>query len=342
MVEFLPELRSAREASQRAVAWLLNHIEPDGAPADCEERNGWSRLGWGLAIGGQYDAAAALVSWVGANRIAANGGFQPGRLNGQGYIASYPNYWLGTYVISAWLAGRVDLAMRSMNYLRAQQDPVTGGLPIALETQDEPVCDMLSTAQVGLSALVVGDRETAELCADWVRALSVQSPDESPVFFSCRKGNALWEQPDAAFAWAAAADFSQPRQAYYTPGMGAVFLARYAARYSCAASLEAAQRLVSFNIKGHPAQFNDLESVQACKFGWAVGELGLADPAGDWTPWIKRMIQWFIERQSPEGWWGPSNFADPHPSIADRLTKTSEHLMELSVCMAALGRTRVR
>jgi len=342
MCELLPELRAAREASQRAVIWLLGHIGPNGEPADCEERNGWSRLGWGLAVGGQYDAAAALVSWAGANRIADDGGFEPGRLSGQGYIASYPHYWLGTYVISAWLAGRIDLAMRSMRFLRAQQDPVTGGIPMMPESLGDPVCDMLSTAQVGLSALVVGDRETAERCAGWVRALSVQSAEDSPMFLSCRRGASLWDRPDSAHAWAAITDFSQPRQAYYTPGMGAVFLARYAARYSCTASLEAARRLVAFNIKGSPAQFDDLESVQACKFGWAVGELGLADPEGDWTPWIQRMIHWFLERQSPDGWWGPSLFADPHPSIADRLTKTSEHLMELSVCMAALGQARAR
>jgi len=335
------DLEEAHLASRRAVKWLLDHVGPNGEPSDSAERNGWSRLGWGLAIGGQYDASASVVSWVGANRLGADGGFQPGRLTGQGYIASYPHYWLGTYVISAWLAGRVDLAMRSMAYLSAQQDPETGGLPMACNVEGEPVCDMLSTAQVGLSALVVGDHETAEGCARWVRACAKQSANDSLRFHSCRKGEALWTDPDPAFAWSAITDFSQPRQAFYTPGMGAVFLARYATRYDCGASLDAARDLMAFNILGNAAQFDDLESVQACKFGWAVGEMALADPNGDWLPWVGRMIRWFTERQSPEGWWGPSVFADPNPSIADRLTKTSEHLMELSVCMAAVGAARV-
>jgi len=331
------ELRAARNARERAVAWLLARIGPEGEPEDALERNGWSRLGWGLAVGGQFDAAAAVVSWVGANRIAADGGFQPGRVSGQSYIASYPHYWLGTFVISAWMAGRLDLAIRSMAYLRSRQDPATGGMPIALDLPGEPVCDMLSTAQVGLSAVVLGDRETADACARWVRSLASQSAAESLVFHSFRKGEAVWSDPDPAFAWAAAADFAKPRQAFYPPGMGAVFLARYAGRYGCSSSLDAARRLLEFNIRGHQAQFDDIASVQACKFGWAAGEMSLADPEADWTPWVRRMITWFVDRQAPEGWWGPSTFADPDPSIADRLVKTSEHLMELSVCMAALG-----
>jgi hypothetical protein len=224
-----------------------------------------------------------------------------------------------------------------MAYLRAQQDPAKGGLPMVLAAEGEPVYDMLSTAQVGLSALVVGDRETADGCARWVRRLAEQSAQSGLVFHACMQGERLWTEPDPAFAWSSVVDFAQPRQAYYSPGMGAVFLARYAARTGCEASLAAARRLLEFNIRGNPAQFDDLESVQACKFGWAVAEMALVEPEGGWQRWVSRMTQWFIERQSPEGSWGPSHFADPNPSIADRLVKTSEHLMELGVCMAALG-----
>jgi hypothetical protein len=337
-------LSRARAACDRALGWLLNHVGPRGEPADAQERNGWSRLGWGLAIAGRPEVAAAVVSWAGANRISPEGGFRSGRLQGQGYIASYPHYWLGTFVISALLAGRTDLATRSMAYLRSRQDPATGGVPMALAGTGggDPVCDMLSTAQVGLSAVAIGDRETADGCARWVRALAEQSPETSMLFHSARQGEALWTDPDPTFAWAAIADFAKPRQAFYPPGMGAVFLARYAGRYGCAASLDAARRLLTFNMRGTEAQFSDIASVQACKFGWAVGEMALVDPEGGWLPWVLQMTQWFIERQSPEGWWGPSTFADADPSIADRLVKTSEHLMELSVCMAALGAAQAR
>ncbi|MDI4655135.1 hypothetical protein [Xanthobacter autotrophicus] len=337
MQETMLELDAARTACARAADWLGSHVGSDGEPADAAERNGWSRLGWGLAVAGRPDAAAAVVSWIARNRIAADGGFQPGRLRGQDYIAVYPHYWLGTFVVSAWLAGRLDVAMRSMAYLRTRQDTQTGGIPMVSEADGEPVCDMLSTAQVGLGALVTGDRETAEKCALWVRALAEQSAGESLVFHSCRKGADLWIDPDPAFVWSAVADFSRPRQAYYTPGMGAVFLARFAARYGCAQSIAAARRLLAFNLNGSSAQFDDLASVQACKFGWAVAEMALADPEGDWHPWVQRMTRWFLDRQSQEGAWGPSAFAMAAPSLADRLVKTSEHLMELSVCMAALG-----
>jgi hypothetical protein len=54
------------------------------------------------------------------------------------------------------------------------------------------------------------------------------------------------------------------------------------------------------------------------------------------------MAQWFMDRQAPEGWWGPSRFADADPSYADRLVKTSEHAMELSVLIAAMGAEQAR
>jgi hypothetical protein len=296
------------------------------------------RLGWGLAVAGRYDVASRAVAWLSHNRITPEGCATPGYTNGQGYIATYPHYWLGTFVISAWMTGQVGFAMRSMAFLKSKQDPVTGGLPMTRDDDGRPqVCDMLSTAQVGLSALVVGEHDVAHLAARWVRRLAEQDARKSLIFHACMRGDALWTEPDSAAAWTAINDFSKPRQAFFPPGMGAVFLARYAQRYHCEASLQAARRLMAFNMLGHEGQFDDLESVQACKFGWAVAELYHADPEGDWAGWVERMTEWFLVRQDAEGWWGPSKFADPDPSIADRMVKTSEHLMELTALSTALG-----
>jgi len=336
------DLGKAIDARDRAVAWLVDHVAPNGTPDDSDLRNGWMRLSWGLAVGGRPEVGAAVAQWIEINRLDQSGAFINQPLVGQPYIDQYPNYWLATFVIGAWLVGRTDLATRSMTKLASAQDTVTGGLPMSLAGRDgRPVHDIMSTAQVGLAALVVGEHEVAHHCARWVRKIAEQSAKESLTFHACEQGGNLCTEPDPAVRWASIIAFDEPRQAYYQPGMGAVFLARYSRRYGCAVSLESARRLLDFNLQGSDQQFADLDSVQACKFGWAVGEMHLADPDGGWLPWVKRMTQWFIERQSNEGSWGPSRFADANPTVADRLVKTAEHVMELSVLMAALATAQV-
>ncbi|BBF72022.1 hypothetical protein SBA_ch2_5550 [Sphingomonas bisphenolicum] len=330
--------RTALVARDRSVDWLLKHIESDGRPADCDTRTGWSRLGWSLAVAGEPAAASAVVSWAAKHRIGENGDYLPGFMEGQSYISQYANYWLGTFVVSAWMAGSFDIALRSMDYLASQQDPVYGGLPTRLDSGNHPagICDVLSTAQVGLSALITGQLDVADKVYRWLEGLLAAQPSDGN-FYMFRQGEDVWRTPDPAFAWAAIVPFNQPRQAFYGPGMAAVFLARYAHIRHRLEAIELARGFLAYNVNGTQEQFTDIESVQACKFGWAVGVMHQADPEGGWGKWLAPMMQWFIDRQAPEGWWGPSRFADPNPTFADRLVKTSEHLMEITALISALN-----
>jgi hypothetical protein len=334
-------LTQASLARDRALEWLVAHVESDGTPHDCEVRNGWMRLPWGLAVCGRSEIGAAVARWIEGYRLEPSGAFAPCPLTGQAYVDQFPHYWLGTFVIGAWLVGRQDLAIRSMRWLEAAQRP-SGGMAMLLPGENgEPVEDILSTSQVGLAALICGEHEIARKCADWVIGIARQNAAETATFYACMQGGELCTRPDPLVRWSSIIPFDQPRQAYYQPGMGAVFLANYARRYDCPESLNSARRLLAFNLKGSDAQFADLASVQACKFGWAVGEMHLVDPDGGWRPWVDRMTRWFIERQAPDGSWGPSRFADGEPSVADQMIKTAEHVMELTVLMKALASDQV-
>lgn len=340
MFEMRACVGEAMASRDLARTWLLNHIGSDGQPADSETRTGWSRLGWALAVAGEPAAAGAVVEWAARNRIGADGNYLPGYMGQQGYISQYANYWLGTFVISAWMAGRGDIALRSMAYLRGQQDSRTGGLPTRLDAGNHPagICDLLSTAQTGLSALHTGLMDVADGVYGWIEGLlNLQTPGNL-TFNMIRQGDSLWQDPDPAFAWSTIVPFSKPRQAFYGPGMAAVFLAPYAHMRGRPEAITLARQFLQYNLDGTPEQFSDVESVQACKFGWAVGVMHQADRDGGWDKWLEPMARWFVDRQSPEGWWGPSRFADPDPSVADRLVKTSEHLMELSTLIAGLGK----
>jgi hypothetical protein len=330
-----------RAARDRGVRWLLDHTAPDGCPVGAVERNGWGRLPWALAVSGESEAAARVIAWAERGQLAADGNFAPGVAFGMGRFGTYP---LAHFAIGAWLAERFGVALRAMDALRAWQDPATGGCPIAPPAdRATDVCDLLSTAQVGLAAVITGQDDVADLCWRWAAELvSLQPADAGTRFFTFRRGRDLLAHPDNTLEWLAITDFSKPRQTYYTPGMAAVFLAAYAARRSQPEALATAKRLLRFNVEGTVEQFTDAASVQVCKFGWGAAAVLVADPESDLLPHLMRMGDWFIGNQRADGTWAPSTFLVSDPSDVDKLVKTAEHVMEVNAVLAALGTARSR
>jgi hypothetical protein len=231
-----------------------------------------------------------------------------------------------------------------MDALRRMQDPATGGFAIApVADRATDIYDLLSTAQVGLAAVITGQDDIAELAWRWVADMAALQPEDAGSrLYSFRRGTALLTEPDQALEWLAITDFARPRQTYYTPGMAAAFFAAYAQRTGASEPLALARRLLAMNLAGCAEQYEDEGSVQICKFGWGVASMLVADPDGDWLPHVERMGDWFIAHQSPDGAWTPSSFLAPEPSDIDKLVKTAEHVMEVNAILAALGTARAR
>ena len=329
-----------RASRDRGVAWLLNHMASSGEPDGARERNGWARVPWALALGGESAAGAAMLAWVERGQIAADGLFTEGPALGAGRFPAYP---MGHLAIGAWLLERGDIALRIMGALRRMQD-AHGGLPIALPGMPgADTADLLSTGQVGQAAVVTGQDDIAERVFDWVaRLLELQPADAGSRFFSFRRDGALLVEPETALAWPAITDFSKPRQTYYTMGMAAVFLTAFGARAGRAELFAKARALLQRNIDGCAEQFDDPESVQICKFGWGAAMLYAHDPASDLLAEVARMGDWFIAHQAEDGSWSPSTFFVPEPGVVDKMLKTAEHVMEVNAILSALGTARGR
>jgi hypothetical protein len=330
-----------RAARDRGVRWLLDHTAADGCPVGAAERNGWGRLPWALAVCGESEAAARVIAWAQRGQLAADGNFASGVAFGTGRFGTYP---LAHFAIGAWLAERFDVSLRTMAALREWQDPVSGGCPVAPSADRiTDICDLLSTAQVGLAAVITGQDDMADRCWRWVADLVDRQPaDAGKRLFTFKRGADMLVDPDASLQWLAITDFVKPRQTYYTPGMAGVFLASYAARRDRPEALALAKRLLRFNIEGTGEQFNDPASVQVCKFGWGTAAVFVADPASDLLPHLLRMGDWFAGNQHGDGAWAPSTFVAPQPSDVDKLVKTAEHVMEVNAVLAALGTARGR
>jgi hypothetical protein len=133
-------------------------------------------------------------------------------------------------------------------------------------------------------------------------------------------------------------DFRKSKQYYFQPGAAAAFLANYGSRVVDSGALKLATDLLELNVRGTAAQFDDLESVHICKFGWGAAEMLTADPTGGWAPQVERMADWFEERQNDDGSWDPSAFTLTGPATdVDRMWKTAEHLMEVMMMETALA-----
>jgi hypothetical protein len=277
-----------------------------------------------------------VIAWAERTQIAADGGFAPGPALGSARFLAYP---LAHLAIGAWLLERFDVALSTLEALRRLQDPAAGGFPIAPpRDRGADVYDLLSTAQVGLAAVIAGQDDIADAAYRWIAdLLNAQPANAGSRLYTFRQGLQLLTRPDSALEWLAVTDFSKPRQTYYTPGMAAVFLAAHAQRRRIREPLAMASTLLERNITGCAAQYDDLESVQLCKFGWGVAAMYAVDRDSAWVPHLVRMTDWFVARQATDGSWAPSSFLQPKPSDIDRLIKTAEHVMEVNAIVAALG-----
>lgn len=331
-------LTRARGARDRALAWLLDRVGTDGAPEGHENGNSWSRLPWAFALSGETAAGASVLAWAERSGLREDGDFVAPAY-GSGRMGAYP---LGHLAMGAALLERHDILRRLMDRLSAIQTP-TGGFPV-----DPPggeaahLCDLLSTAQAGQAAILAGRPDIYEPVFGWIRKLRAGQTEWPHVLHSGMVGEIVEKNPPASLPWLLITDFTKPRQSYFTSGIAAMFLAAYGARTGNTDAFALGHDFLSLNIAGTEEQFSDLSSVQACKFGWGIAAMQIADPRAEYTSWLQRMADWFVVRLDGEGAWRPSTFVSPNPFTSERMVKTAEHLMELTAIISALAATQAR
>ena len=325
----------ARSARDRALRWLLAHVDSNGRPIDADVKNGWGRVPWALASSGELEAAASVVGWAeSTSQFGDDGNFVEGPLR----PAMLPSYPLSHYAIGCWMVGATGPALRTMNAVREMQD-TTGGIPLA-PGPDNPFFDLLQTAQAGAAALFTGQQDVADAAYRWIANCVAQQPelDQGRLYPLCTGEKLVTDFPDG-LAFLALTDFSQPKQTYFNPGMAAVFLSSYSQAREEPGAMALAEKLLELNLKGSDEhQFHDRDSVQICKFGWGVAAMQLAQPDGPWLEHVVRMAHWFADWQEVDGSWAPARFMSPTPDDVDKTVKTAEHIVEVNAILTALGR----
>lgn len=323
------------QARAKGVTWLRDRIADDGRPEGAETANSWWRAPWALCVGGAPEAAAAMMGWVEREALTDEGDFRPGPYDVPG--GSSPVYHLSALAICAWLLARYDTATAINTTLGRFQNPDTGGAYDLRDFAQDPLEDNLKTAQLGFSALITGDRHTAEGVHRWLKRNFTEQPELPKRLFTGRRGDTPVTDFPPETAFQRVVDFQAPRQAYFHPGIAAAFLAGYAQQNSDPSALQLGREYLALTTGGTEEQYDDPTSVQICKFGWGAAAMLSADPDGGHLPWVARMGEWFVRRQRPDGAWAPSSFVTPQPGILDLYWKTAEHTMELSYVEQALA-----
>ncbi|MGK6310262.1 hypothetical protein [Variovorax sp. DT-64] len=331
------QLVAFEKSRSAALEWLRSHVAADGKPTGADFANRWWRLPWALSLAGDSVAAASVLAWAERNAFNEECDLRRGPLEIS--PGASPVYELSALAIGAWRLGRYALANRLLDRCATFQSPVTGGVYDQRERINTEQ-DVLKTAQLGLAAIVANRRDIADPIYGWLVRLWAAQPDLPAILYPFIDDDGQLVKPsDEGFSsqFKYKVDLSAPLQAYYNPAIAAAFLYDYGSLTGNSAAISLGRQYLQLNIDGTQEQYNDPRSVQICKFAWGVANGIPVDPASDLTVHAIRMGQWFLECQNPDGSWAPSSFGKAvEPTDSDKLWKTGEHIMELTMILCVL------
>lgn len=330
---------SLDEAVDHGRRWLLERMGVDGAP-ECGDEGAY-RLPLTLLMIGCRPAAAKTLSWMEREVLTPDGDLRDGPMR-TAFGSHWSSYPLAIIAQAAWHLDRYATAGRIVRTLRAFQDPETGGAYAQRpEIRRSSRQDLFPTAQLGITAITVGDREMADGARRWLARLWTLQPELPHVLYTGADGPGLITEPgdDPRERFGLVTDFRARRQAFYNPGIAAAFLARYAAARPDAAdgrdAAELAASYLSLTVGGGAAQFDHTESVQICKFGWGAAALLDLTGRSAYRDHVRTMARWFITAQQPDGHW--DNSPSLGPSDTSAFEVTAEFLQHLTVMASALA-----
>jgi hypothetical protein len=321
-----------------ALDWLRANIGDDGQPVGAAETNRWWRLPWALSVAGDNVTASAVLGWVEREALTDEFTLKPGPLEFN--PGASPVYELSAIAIGAWRLGRYALANRLLDACARFQSPLQGGV---YDRADGAHGDqeILKSAQLGSAAIVANRRDIAEPVARYLRTLWNAQPGPRHVLYANLDDSGATVPPaedDTISQLLTYVDFDAPMQSYYQASIAGAFLFDYAALTGEKDAAELGRSFLALNENGTSEQWTDTRSVQICKFAWGLSAaLNYAFDAS-YEEQALRMGEWFVQRQNRDGSWDPASYGRTVVLTAtDRLWKTGEHVMELSMVLSALA-----
>ncbi|MBP8951960.1 MAG: hypothetical protein KBI47_06195 [Armatimonadetes bacterium] len=307
-------IRRYLDAAARGADYLLSMQNPDGSfIREDLQADVYHKAPQALLLTGHPAAANRLLEWVKRNDLR-----EGGRLHHfDAGLALYKTNWLCQ---GAHRMGRFDISMPVMRFILKCQAPCGGFYQWPeMTTVIEPVC----SAWGGMTSLYMGHVPAAQKAGQFLRSMLEQQPDTRRFYVQTDAEGAL--NLDGPFV-----DADQPGQAYYCPGIAALFCIRLHLATGDEDALDTGMRLLLFQMNCADDAFAyptaGKSAVAAATLYAVLGDTRARDAACS-------MGDYLVSEQSAEGWW-----RNPHSdSTVVRLDHTAEFVVFLSEIAAMLS-----
>ncbi len=331
----LEQLRAARD---HGAAYLSAQQNADGSIG--EPAHGMRTLYkpiWAFASTGQTDRAWRLVDWIVANALTDDGDlagpFQRGRALEA--VDVYANAWVAA---GAARAGRPDLAIPMVQFMRTLQDEETGGFFARRNRHGRnDRQELLSTAQAGNALLMTGDLDSAMRVGLWLERLAAGQPEPQRALYyaSTPSGGVTTEFPtDRAAGYVVRVD--QPAQPYFLLGIGPAFLSRLARATGETRWLETARKLLQPALAATDAMY---ETAQVGKVGWGAALLAGVTGEDRYAALAWRVAEALLRQKMPDGHWDDAGGWRDQATANDVTAEIVVLLDEMWAGLATTGRS---
>ena len=327
----------AEVARRKGVDFLLRSIEPDGSVARTDARVTWYRVPWALAVAGESAAAHRVLAWIERECLDASGRFHGG-------IELDPdmNHTSNTYAetclaYGAILLRRFDIARKLMSAASAGFDLETGGVYMDRRFQVADSGQLLFlTSQYGMSAAATGRVEEARLVGQWLENLWNAQPELPGKLYTMwnRASGLIIDVPPGENPKHVVEIAGEEQQYHYNGGIAAAALTHIWMVTGEDRWLDLARRYQAYSIESTPLQFN---TRQVCKSAWGAGQLTLATRSDDYQEWLIKMVNWFADLQTPDGYWTTTPALDPNPTESRTVAITAEFVVHLDTAIAGVS-----
>jgi hypothetical protein len=273
-----------RRACQKAVEYQISFQLPDGGYIwDGYAIDAFHKQALSWQLGGRHVEALRLLNWVKKNNLQPDGQLE----NYNGDI--YKHSW---FFQGAHLLGRFDISYPVWSFLRSCQAPC-GGLP---HFAADELIRSLSTAWTGVSALCIGDIDTARKIAQCSISMLEQQPREDRFYFQMTRGGKLVtekENPEAQFI-----DTTKPKQCYWEVGFAMLLMCKMYQATKDKSYLDYAQRFLEFKLRCYADRFSFWGSGKSA-LGAANYYLLTGDERGKEA--ALEFCDFVVDTQTPEG-----------------------------------------
>jgi hypothetical protein len=314
-----------------AVDWLLGQVNDDGSLGDPREGYHFYRAPWTFAATGHTEAASAVCGWFREHMLTDKGTIEgPYRIFDDAYA-----YRDSALVVGAQMAQQYDLSLGLMPALEQWQDGRSGGSSCD-RMPDGSMSDEMSipySAGPGFAFLATGQLDRARAVYGFLERIYAAQPELPHRFYyawSRSRQQLITDYAPTDKFWFLVDNRIAERQRWTIGGIAAGFLGRLYLAEPRPEYLALAREYQAFSMNSTEGQFN---FEQVCKSGWGSSLLYQITGEDQYLTWTRRMGDWFVARQAPEGFW-PSS---PEAARGSLIHNALEFAMHVDHIIAGLA-----